>query len=128
MERKIIQRTNVNIDGFDTEVTQAQTDGFRIEDTATGKPIILRQFRYMYPAGQMKPRKEEILTESYIKHLENGLWADGMEMVMKPKVVFFKKGFTIFATCQAKKGNMIPYDAMETLRPLQETLQQEHGR
>lgn len=128
MKRKILQQTKVKSDLHggqnDYEVTQAQTDGVKIEDSGSGKPIILRQFEFHFPPGfKGKPKKEEILTESYIKYLENFLWADALEMIMEPKVVFNEKGFKIFATCQARKGHLIPYDKKDQLRPLQDKIQ-----
>lgn len=123
MERKITNQTKVKIDGFDTDVIQANTDGVRIEDPGVGKPIILKHFEYRYPPGQKRPRVDELLTPSYIKHLENGLWADGMEMIAPPRVVFYRKGFRIFATCQLKRGQSLPWDRKDELKPLQDKLQ-----
>lgn len=132
MKRKILNQTkfveknakNAPVKDISWEATQAQTDGFRIEDGGYGRPIVLRQFEYQYPPGFIgKPLKEEILTEGYIKYLENGLWADNMEMIMEPKVVFSDTGFKVFATCQAKKGNLVPDYAQGMLKPLQNIIQ-----
>ena len=49
MERKVINQVKVKIDGFDTDVVQAQTDTVRIEDPGIGRPIILKHFEYRYP-------------------------------------------------------------------------------
>lgn len=124
MKRKILNQAKVKMDGFDYDVTQAQTDGVRIEDPGTGRPIIMRHFEYRYLPNGPKPTKEQLLTPDYIKHLENVLWADSLEMIMPPKVVFYNKGFKIFATCQAKKGNVIPGHATDQLQPLQTKIQQ----
>ena len=107
--------------------TTMETERQKLEDPATGKPVILRQFRYQYAPWQKKqPKKSELLTKDYIKHLENQLWADNLEMIQFPKVTFTKKGFNIWATCQAKKGNSIPGYASDQLsRPLHERLQEE---
>lgn len=104
-----------------------ETERQRIEDPATGKPVVLRQMRFQYtPWQKTKPKKSEILTLAYIKHLENLLWADNLEMIQFPKVTFTKKGFTIWATCQAKKGNIIPYHVEGQLsKPLHERLAEE---
>lgn len=123
MKRKVLNQAKVKMDGFDYDVTQAQTDGVRIEDPGTGKPIIMRSFEYRYPPNGLKPTKEQLLTPAYIQHLENGLWADGLEMILPPKVVFYKKGFRIFATCQEKKGMFIPREVQDQLIPLQTKIQ-----
>lgn len=104
-----------------------ETEKHNIEDPAMGRPIILRKFEFKYPpTGKVVPTKKQILTKDYIKHLEDRLWADNMELIQHPKVAFHKTGFTIFATCQAKRGNRIPdafRDAMD--RPLQDRLREE---
>lgn len=104
-----------------------ETEKFDIQDPGTGKAIILRQFKFAYaPWQKKKPKKKEILTPDYIKHLENILWADNMEMIQFPKVHFDKKGFTVFAACKAKRGNLIPDYAKDDLaRPLHQRLQDE---
>lgn len=104
-----------------------ETEQQRIEDPASGKPVILRQFRFQYTPWQKKqPKKKEILTAGYIKHLENMLWADNLEMIMFPRVTFTKQGFSVFATCRPKKGNIIPAQFAATLdAPLHTRLQEE---
>jgi hypothetical protein len=103
-----------------------ETEGHRIDEPGTGKPIILRRFQYARnPAIKRKPTKEDVLTPGYIKYLENGLWADNMEMIMEPKVVIDKKHITVFATCQAKKGNLIESAHRDQLKPLQDKLAEE---
>lgn len=101
-----------------------ETEKQDIRDPATGGAIILRQFKFAYaPWQKTKPKKKEILTQDYVKHLENILWADNMEMVTFPKVHFDKKGFTVFAACKPKKGNIIPGYAIDALsKPLHERL------
>lgn len=102
-----------------------ETDGYRIDEAGTGKPIILRQFKYARNPAMKKPTKNEILTPAYITYLENGLWADNMEMVIEPKVVIDKKFITVFATCQAKRGNLIESVHRDQLKPLQDKLRDE---
>lgn len=104
-----------------------ETERHNIEDPAQGRPIILRKFEFKYnPALKGKPTKKQILTKDYIKFLENTLWADNLEMIQDPKVAFHKTGFTIFATCQAKRGNIIPWEHRAALdAPLQDRLREE---
>lgn len=104
-----------------------ETEPQKILDPASGKPVILRQFRFQYaPWQKTKPKKKEILTEGYIKHLENTLWADNLEMIMHPRVTFTKQGFSVFAACTPKKGNRIPSQFADTLSaPLHTRLQEE---
>ena len=80
-------------------------------DTGEGRPIILRQFDYKFPPGlQMKPTADDILTEGYLNFLEAQLYfVDELDLVEKPRVMIGTDGFKIFATCQAKKGSIIPY-------------------
>lgn len=80
-------------------------------DDGSGRPIILRQFDYVFPPGmQMKPTAEQILTPGYIKFLESQLYfVDELDLVMKPRVSISEKGFKIFATCQARKGSIISH-------------------
>lgn len=113
----------MEIDKYDYYASSMEAEGQKIEDPGTGRPIIVRRFQFMYgPQHKGVPTKEQVLTPEYIKYLENFLWADNLEMVMHPRVVYEKGGFSVFATCQAKKGNIIPYEHAEKLRPLQETL------
>ena len=108
--------------------SQVRTPETRIEDSGTGRPIVMRHFDFKFnPALQGRPTKEEILTEEYRKHLNNLLWADELELIQEPRVVFSKEGFRIFAVCQAKKGSIIPYYANKPL-PLQEVLAHEYTR
>lgn len=102
-----------------------ETERQRLDDPATGRPIVLRKIEHKYlPWVSKKPKKSDILTKDYIKHLENLLWADNLEMVQFPKVTFTKTGFTVWATCQAKKGNQLPYHVADQLdKPLHERLQ-----
>lgn len=101
-----------------------ETEKHDIKDPAEGKPVILRQMRFQYaPWQKTKPKVKDILTDEYIKHLENCLWADNLEMIQLPKVTFHKKGFRIFLTCMAKRGNRIPDYARDALaKPLHERL------
>lgn len=132
MKRKILNKTtfvekdakNAPVKDITWEATQAQTDGEQIADWGSGKPTILRRFEFKFPPGfKGKPKKKDILTEGYIKHLENRLWADELEMVVEPKVAFTEGGFSVFATCQAKRGSLIPRYAQDQLIPLQDKLQ-----
>lgn len=103
-----------------------ETEGHRIDEPGTGKPIIMRQYKFMFPPGmKRKPKKDELLTPAFIKHMENQLWGDNLEMVTDPKIVINKKGFIIFATCQAKRGNILSYMDRERLKPLQDKLKDE---
>lgn len=104
-----------------------ETERQKLEDPAEGRPVILRQMRHQYlPWVKKQPKKSEILTKDFIKHLENVLWADKLEMIQFPKVTFTKKGFTVWATCQPKKGNLIPeYAADQLTKPLHERLQED---
>lgn len=104
-----------------------ETERFDVKDPGMGKPVILRQLRFQYAPWQTKkPKVKDLLTKDYIKHLENLLWADNLEMIQLPKVTFHKKGFRIFLTCSPRKGNIIPRQAAEQFDvPLHTRLQEE---
>lgn len=128
MKRKITGKSKVKATFHggvnDYEVTQAQTDGVRIEDPGQGRPIIIRQLKYAYhPSLKGRPSVEQLLTVDFRKYLNNILWLDSLELIQEPKVVFQQKEFIIFATCQAKRGAIIPREHIDKLRPLQDTLQ-----
>lgn len=106
----------------------SETEQTRLEDPGVGRPIILRKFDFAYKPGRQKPKKSEILTPGYITFLENILWVDNLELIQDPKVAYNKTGFSVLATCQAKKGHIIPYDKIEQLKPIHTKLQEEHGR
>ena len=104
-----------------------ETEQQKLLDPASGEKIILRRVEHRYPPGlQKKPKKKDLLTPAYIKHMENLLWADNLELIMFPKVTFNKRGFDIFFPCKPKKGNMIPSLFADTLSaPLHTRLQGE---
>lgn len=98
---------NVN---WDVQQGEVHSDIPLSADEGDGRPIILRTFEYQFPPGIQKiPTEDEILTEGYVKFLESQLYfADELDLVMAPKVRINEKGFRIFATCQARKGSIIP--------------------
>lgn len=104
---------------------QVQSDP--ILDGGTGKPVIMRTYEFRFPPGlKGRPTKEQILTPAYKKYLDLVLWTDGLEMVQEPKVVIKKRGFYIFATCQAKRGEYIPSQLIPL--PLQTAIEtKKHG-
>ena len=108
---------------------QIEADKAQLNDPGMGKPILLRQFVYAYaPHQKGKPKESDILTPAYMKHLNNILWIDELELIMEPKVVFKKKGFVVFATCQAKKGSLIHSEHLKNMKPIQATLQENETR
>lgn len=89
------------------EVEQLETEPVRLEDPGTGKPVILRRFEFQLPPGVLEINKA-LLIKEHVKRLEVFLWKDELEMVLPPKLVLEKNGaFSIFATCQSKKGSLI---------------------
>ena len=71
------------------------------------------------PNLEKLPTQEEILTPEYIKHLKASLWADGLRLVIEPRVVIDKENIKIFAPCQATMGN----NFLETPKTIQEWTQ-----
>lgn len=86
--------------GKDAETTETQ-----MQDTGKGEPIVIRLFEFKFPPTlETLPTKEEILTPSYLKHLQTLLWADELRLVIEPRIVIEKEGCKIFAPCQARNG------------------------
>lgn len=113
----------MDLDTYDYYGSSVEADRQKIEDPATGKPVFVRRLKFKFPPGNKGvPTKEQILTPEYVKHIENMLWADALEMILSPKVVYEKGGFSVFLTCQAKKGNIIPWEHADKLKPLQDIL------
>lgn len=116
------------------DVSQIQTDGVRIQDEQAGQVILIRKIDFKFSPlvaanKHLRPKKADLLTKEYIRHLEIQLWADALELIepykgfSNPRVVIHKKGFTIVAACKPKRGNIIPYEALEQVeRPLTERL------
>ena len=98
---------------WDVQQAEVHSDISFKEDDGSGRPIILRQFDYVFPPGnQHRPSEDDILTPGYLKFLEAQLYfVDELDLVQKPKVMIGKDGFKIFATCQARKGSIIPQSA-----------------
>ena len=106
------------------EGSEVETEQTRIEDSGTGKPIIMRHFDFRYPpALKGRPTKQQILTNDYKRYLNNMLWVDELELIQEPKVAFNERGFRIFAVCQPRKGSLIPGHAQGMVRPVQDYLQ-----
>ncbi len=96
------------------------TEGKLMHDQGTGEPVVIRLFEWKLPPTLDKlPTKEEILTPSYLKHLQTELWADALRLVMEPRVVIDKESIKIFAPCQAASGQ----NFLEQPKMLQEWIQ-----
>ena len=92
------------------EVQQLETDPVHLLDEGIGKPTILRRFQFQLPPGVLQVNKK-LLLKQHVKNLEIFLWKDELEMILAPKLVMEKNGaFSIFATCQPKKGSLISYN------------------
>ena len=85
-----------------------QTGDSSIHDTGKGEAIVIRQFEFkLNPTLEKLPTAEEIITPEYLKDLNIQLWADGLRLVMKPRVAIDKEKCIIFAPCQARAGSTI---------------------
>lgn len=83
-----------------------QTEEKSIYDKGKGEPVLIRLFEFrLSPTIETLPTKEQILTPEYIKYLQVQLWADGLRLIMEPRVVIDKESIKIFAPCQATMGN-----------------------
>src|SRR3990167_1769293 len=82
-----------------------KTEEKSIHDKGTGDPVLIRLFEFRFPPTlEVLPTKEQLLTPEYIKHLKVQLWADGLRLVMEPRVMIDKEGCKIFAPCVAATG------------------------
>ena len=83
-----------------------QTDEKLMHDSGKGEPVLIRLFEFrLSPTIETLPTKEQVLTPEYIKHLKTLLWADGLRLLMEPRLVIDKESIKIFAPCQASMGN-----------------------
>lgn len=113
----------MDLDKYNYYGSTMEAEPQQIKDGGYGRPIIVRRFQFKFPLTQKGiPTKEQLITPEYKKYLENALWADNLEMIQEPRLVYEKGGFSVFATCQAKKGNKIPDAYIDQLRPLQDKL------
>lgn len=87
---------------------EVQSDPIR--DEGSGRQIVIRSYQYAFaPNLKVRPTKKHLITEDFIKTLEMQLWADGLEMVLEPRVKIGERGFTVFATARAKRGELFSY-------------------
>lgn len=85
---------------------EEQTQDSSIHDTGKGSGIVIRQFEFQFPPTlETIPTKEELLTPQYLKDLQTQLWADGLRLVLEPRISISKEKCIVFATCQATTGN-----------------------
>lgn len=83
-----------------------QTEDTSIHDKGKGEPIVIRLFEYKFPPTlETLPTKEQLLTSEYLKEIKTRLWADGLRVVLEPRVNITKEGCKIFVPCQATTGN-----------------------
>lgn len=88
-----------------------ETDRKVLHDEGKGRPIILRKFDLVIPAGSDPTEKD--LADAHKSRVQAFLWRDELVLV---KALDVRKGAvredgtreaTIFATCQAKAGSAI---------------------
>lgn len=112
------------------EVAEVETPTIQVKDTQDGPTYIIRQYEFAFiPGLKKKPRAKDILTNDLIKFLENELWKDALEIVPpdkkmpNPRVAIQERSFTVVVVCKPKKGNIIPYEALQQVeKPLHERL------
>lgn len=80
-----------------------------LKDGGYGRPIILRKFDFELPNSKELPNKKQLL-DYHKNKLISFLWKDELELIQEMKIIMGKRKFTIFATCQAKKGSKIIED------------------
>lgn len=88
-------------------------------DAGTGKPYVLRCFRFSFnPEIKVKPTKQDLFNHHW-KQIRNMLWADGLVHVeeVNPRVVVKKKGYRIFVLAKPRLGVNV-FDKTQTLQEL----------
>lgn len=85
---------------------EVEVGGNPLQDTGTGKPIILRCFDFAINPAVPLPSEDEIL-DTYKKYVDTFLWKDSLVRIQDLKLVIEKDKFKIFATCQPKTGAVI---------------------
>lgn len=97
------------------DAQEIETKSTALVDDGSGKPIILRKFDFELSPSIPKehlPSKLQLLQFHKSKVIAF-LWKDELELVQEMKLVFDKKNkrkFYIFATCQPKKGSLLPFN------------------
>lgn len=100
------------------EAHQLETNAVKLfDEEQSGKPVILRRFQFQLLPG-IKEVNKKLLLKEHVKRLEVFLWKDELEMVLPPKLVMEKNGaFSIFVTCEPKKGSLLSYkDKVQTVQ------------
>lgn len=95
-------------EGNEWESDHKETEAIPLINEGTGKPIILRSFKFNLPPGMDMPSDDQIL-DAHKTRVTTFLWKDELVPVLDYKVVKDNKkhSFIIFATCQAKAGSVI---------------------
>lgn len=82
-----------------------QTEDRSIHDKGEGETVVVRLFEFAFRPDLAKlPTREELLTPSYIKHIDGELWGDGLRRVTEPRIHIDKTGCKIFVPCVAATG------------------------
>lgn len=119
-EENAIDSPTPNIDWEGEEIG---TDQIPLVNDGSGNKVIVRVFDFQLPPIKEEefPTKEQLL-DAHKNRLIAFLWRDELMAVQAFKCVINddKKGFKIFATCQAKAGSVI----LESPQLLQQVL---HG-
>jgi len=137
------KKAKVEMDKNLYEVEQAETEPVKLDEAGlsdTGKPIILRTFKFAFTPEQLKHgtitedrlrRSVNFNTDSQgtqdakLKMIEHLLWVDGLELIEVPRVKLTpdNKGFYVFATAQARRGHI--FSSQDKPVKLQDAITQE---
>jgi hypothetical protein len=83
-----------------------ETKDTRLVNEPTGKPIILRSFKFNLPPDLVTIPTEEDLKDAHKRNIEAFLWKDDLLLIEELRIMIDKEKniFYIFATCQPKRG------------------------
>lgn len=124
-KERVGETQKTSIDDVTWDANTVQTEGVRIEDPGTGKPVILRHFFFKAKPGPVKPTKMQLFSENK-RLIETTLWGDGLvpredrhieihtsNGARKVSKALYRKmrevgaDFAILVLCEAKAGVLI---------------------
>lgn len=110
------KQADIKADGWEGE--EALVHSTPLVEDGSGPTVLVRKFDFAIPPNVQLPAKEKLL-EFHRSKVLAFLWADELEPIkdLRIQIAKNKRGFRIFATCQAKKGSRI-YEQPQLLQEI----------
>ncbi len=86
-----------------------QTNSDPLIDSGTGRPMIIRQFQFVFnPNLKQKPTKQDLFN-SHWPQMKIMLWGDGLvaNTDVEPRMIVGKRKYRIFLLCEPKLRTMV---------------------